>query len=405
MGTAEAVTVPYGSVSRANSRESLTLRYAPFLTLTTANGEGDRQLLVLHTAQLTWQLQMRRTTFRVSQFADYGTRNFIVDAFGDRGIANTPAGTPTPPAVPGGPAGGTGNPGTGNPGTGNPNVGNPATGNNGAANRPTVAAQAGTFRYGDLITQAGFNHNLSKRASTGAYVRYMVSGGMDEPSREAYPVIYNPSFGGFYNYNITPRSGVFGTTTGSYSTSSFGNQTYNADLSVGYRYRFTKSFGLAASLGLGYARIIYPDGSVLEYFYLTAGAGAGLGVNFEYRTKLGGGILYLYARAGYAPTLDQVRAVLDQRISWAVGATWTRKRVALYAGVTSAFSVRVDQPGALDVIGGAAGGSYVLGSGFVFDAGVRALWQAFEGTTQIPPTALAFVGLSWGGSTSMGGRR
>lgn len=401
MGTAEAVTVPYGSVSIANSRESLTLRYAPYLTLTAANdGSDDRLLLVLHTAMLSWQLQMRRTTLRVSQMADYGSRNFIVDAFGDRGIANTPAGAPTTPPVMGG---GTGAPGIGAPNPNSPGTGTSGTGTSGANNRPTVAAQPGTYRYGDLISYASLTHNLSKRAIAGGYVRYMVSGGLDDTSRNAYPVIYNPSLGGFYNYQLSVRSAVYGTSTASYSASSFGSQTYNADVSVGYRYRFTKSFGLAASLGLGYARVIYPDGSVLEYLYLTAGAGAGLGLNLEYRTKLYGGILTLYARAGYAPTLDQVRAVLDQRIGWALGATWSRRPVALYAGVTSAFSVRVDQPGALDTLNAAAGGSYVMGGGFVFDAGVRGVWQAFEGKTQIPPTALAFVGLSWGATVPGGG--
>ncbi len=109
----------------------------------------------------------------------------------------------------------------------------------------------------------------------------------------------------FLQLSVQPTPAVFATTTGSYSTSSYGNQTYNADVSVGYRYRFTKSLVLAASLGLGYARIIYQDGSVLEYLYLTAGAGAGLGLNLEYHTKLYGGILTLYARAGYTPTLDR----------------------------------------------------------------------------------------------------
>jgi len=403
IGTAEAVTTPYGSVTTANTRQSLMLRYSPFLTLTNVNGTQDRTLLVLHSAQLIGQLRLRRTTLRFLQAGDYGTRNFVVDAFGDRGIANTPTGVPAAPTPPGtGVPGGNGT--TGNGTTGNGTTGNGTTGN-GNINRPTVAALPATVRYADSITQVNIDQALSRRSRTGAYLRYMVAGGLDESSRDVYPIIHTPSLGGYYTYEISPRSLVSSTAQGSYSISSTDIRTYTADALAGYRYRFTKNFSLGMSLGVGYARTTYADGAVLEYVYLTAGAGAGLGFNVEYRTKLYGGILTLYARAGYAPTLDQVAAVLDQRVTWAVGATWVRKRLAFYAGVGSSISLHLDQGGGLDAFNAALGGSYVLGGGFVVDAGARGVWQAYQGQTTIPPTAIVFAALSWGGSTSLGGRR
>lgn len=401
-GTADAATTPYGSVNFASKRESLTLRYSPWLTLSVVPGSDDRIVTVFHTAQVIGQLRLRRAVFTVSETADYGTRNFVVDAYGDRSLGNAPPPTGAPAAAPGTATPGTGTPGTGTPtpGTGTPGTGTSGTG---SVTRPTVAARPFTVRYADLITQANVTYALSKRSSAGAFFRYVVAGGLDEESRAAYPTIYNPSLGVFYGYTIDKRSSVGSTLQSSYSTSALGIQTYTADFNLAYRYRFTKALGVALGGGIGYARIVYADGQVLEYIYLTAGTGAGIGV--EYTTKLYGGILTLYARFGYTPTLDQVSAVLDPRLGWAVGASWRRRSLSLYANLSSTISVKQTSQGSLDAFYATMGASYVLGAGFVGDIGARGVWQAFEGTTTVPASAVLFAGLSWGASTTLGGRR
>jgi hypothetical protein len=361
-------------------------------------------LTVYHSAQLIGTLRLRRTFISLSETADYGTRNFVTDAYGDRSLLPGVTGVP-PTGAPGTgtmPPGGTN--GTGTNGTGTNGTGTNGTGTNGAGNviRPTVAAKAMTVRYGDLITQANVGYSLSKQSNTGAFFRYVIAGGLDDESRAAYPTIYNPSLGVFYGYTFNPRSAIGTTLQGAYSTSALGIRTYSADFNLGYRYRFTKSFGVNLGGGIGYARIVYADGQVLEYIYLTAGTGTGL--SFEYTTKLYGGILLLYARFGYAPTLDQVSAVLDPRISWGLGASWTRRRLNLYANISSTISVKETSEGSFDSLFASIGASYVLGAGFVGDVGARGVWQAFEGTTTVPPSAVLFAGLSWGASTTLGGR-
>lgn len=399
-GTAEASTSPFASVELADKRWNLQLRYSPSLTLTRIDGYQDRTLIVFHTAQLVGQLRLRRFSLSLSEAGSYGERNFFVDALGYNGTTTPPlpagglVGTPAAPGAPQTPGPG-GTTGTGTTGTGTTN---PAT-------NPTVAANldAGTVRYGSSTTQANLGYAASRRTTTGAYARYMVSGGLDDRSKQYYPIIRNPSFGAFYGYQFSPRSGIGTNLQGSYSTSSLGIQTYTADINAGYRYRFSKAFAVTFGLGVGYARVIYADGDVLEYVYLAAGVGSGLSV--EYRTKFQQGLLTLYARVGYAPALDQLTALLDQRLSWGVGATWTRKRLALYAGVASSISLKVTDTGAFDVFNAAIGGSYTLGGGFTTDAGVRGTWQAFEGKQTIPPSCAVFVGLSWGGNKTLGGGR
>ncbi len=396
-GTAEASTNPYASAEVGEKLWTLQLRYSPSLTLTRVDGYQDRTLIVFHTAQLIGQLRLRRFTLALSEMGSYGERNFVVDALGYNGAT-------TPPLPPGGLAT-PGAPGTPqSPGTGGTNgTGTTGTGALNPATNPTVAANlgAGTVRYGSSTTQANLGYAVSRRSTTGAYARYMVSGGLDDRSQQFYPIIRNPSLGAFYSYQFTPRAGIGANFQGSYSTSSLGIQTYNADINLGYRYRFSKAFAVTFGGGVGYARVIYADGDVLEYYYLAAGVGSGLSI--EYTTKFQQGILTLYARLGYAPALDQLTAVLDQRLSWGVGATWTRKRLALYAGVASSISLKVTDTGAFDVFNAAIGGSYTLGGGFTSDAGVRGTWQAFEGTQTIPPSAAVFVGLTWGGNKTLGG--
>lgn len=385
-GTAEASTSPYGSIAFANTREGLTLRYAPLLTLTTLSGTSPRTLLVYHTAQVIGQLRWKRLSLQLSETGDYGERNFRAESLA-RGVDNAPPptgaigpapGAPTPPAVPGS----------------NPNLPGMNTGTGSSVANQSIAASGKTVAYGDLITQANLSYTLSRQSSTGAYARYTVAGGVGETSQLIYPTVYSASLGAFYSHSLSKLATVATTLQGSYTTSSNGIDSYTSDLSAGFRYQFSKTFGLTTTFGIGYARVNYPGAEYLEYIYLTAGGGTGLGA--EYRTKLEGGMLVLYARVGYGLSLDQVTAQFDPRINWALGASWSKRRTTLYAAASSSISVKFYESDAFGSVGTAVGAAYMLGDNFIADFGARTAFQTYQGTQTIPPSYALFAGLSWG---------
>jgi hypothetical protein len=393
----EAENAANASLRLDGRRSTVGLTYAPSIIVSPLENESggfQRTTYVLHRVGLDgsigWQ-PSRRSTWTLSQTANYDRSNTRAQAL---------SGGAVPGQAPPTPGGEQPTPGGEPPTPGQiPEPGQQPT-NVGAQNSFPDTVEIVTVR-----TQLANDYLLSRRSTLRSYIGYGGSSGVND-SQAFFPLIQGPDAGSTYGYRLGRNDDLSTILTAQYQFSEIGDRAFVASLSEAWGHRFSRYASMSIGLGVTYVYYDPDNGPPQEDIFFGSGAGGQLGVTYTTVTKLYGGRLTLFIGAAYAPALDQSRLTgaqgqqgasltPDVRFSVFSGATWTRKRLTLYANVASIVSAEPNDPGALNSIGGQLGSIYDLGAGFSFETGARGGWQTFDGQELLAPSAALFVALNW----------
>lgn len=267
----------------------------------------------------------------------------------------------------------------------------PGTPPSDASAADAVRADSPTTRHGTARAGVSFTENLSRRSTLTESAGYTTSIGLDEYSRTLYPFAHGPTGAIAYLFAFSPRDTLTTRLDGEVTFSpSTDGQAWRFDFDQRWLHLFNRQTTGYLSLGVSYTRSESRDFSREAEIFPTAEAG------IAYGTRAAGGELSLGIGVSYSPILDRTRLIFDPRVGVGGGISWTKKRWKLYGATETTVSVSPDNPGSLSAASGRAGAIYDIGAGFAAEAGVRGVWEFYEGSETIAPTWEAFIGLSWG---------
>jgi hypothetical protein len=377
----EGSTSPVVGVNVAWRRVGVTAGYTPYITVSPLDSE-PREVDVFHGAfaGVDYRYQLRRTTLSFSEAVSYGQHDYRAELLGGR------AQQPPPPADPGGAASPPVSPGAtpgADPGTA---VG---TGEEGPAGSAPTRAARRTVRIGSSTSTIALTHGLTRRTSLAATTAYVITGGLDESSRDDYPVVQGPLATVGVNHRLTRHDDVSGSLTTQYAFVEGGVESWVTNAAAGYRHAFGPRTSARAEAGGSVTWTSQIDGTGILSIYPTFGAGV------DHTRRAGRGRLTLSASASGAPVLDMSNGTVDPRLGVSGAFGWAREPITVTVTIASAVSLSSDEADALNSISSGAIVTYDIGAGFSADAGVRGAWQSFGGQEILPPTWAAFVGISW----------
>jgi hypothetical protein len=241
-----------------------------------------------------------------------------------------------------------------------------------------------------LRTGAEISHRLGRFTTIQGGLGYTVSGGADEESRALYPTVRGPDARATLSYAVNARNLLSSTLSAQYATSGDSTETLAIAYDQTWRHEFSPRTSAELGAGVAYARSPQENGSVAHSFYPAGRAGIG------HTERAAGGILNLNATIGGSPVLDFTTAAIDPRLQIGAGIGWGRDRFFTnVSGGTSVSLSGADEQDAFSALNASAGVGYYLGVGFTVDGGVRGAWQQVGGEDRIPPTAAAYLALSW----------
>lgn len=368
----EASTSPAVTLGVAWPRFELTLGYAPYVTITPLDRE-PREVLVFHgvSAGAQYRHQWRRTTLTLAETLTYGQHDFRAELLSSRGGA----------PIPGAPIGG----GVLPPGGGGMTGG-------GGEDLPEAPARASdmTVHHGASTTSLSLSRGLSRRSTLDASAAYLIGGGLDEASRDAYPIVQGPQANVTIGYRLNRHDAFSGAFATQYAFGSGeSGRSWISSVTAGWEHAFGPRTRSSLSAGVAGTWTEQRDGTATLSIYPTASAGIG------YTTRMGRSRITASGTAATAPVLDLSTATVDPRLSVGGAFAWERDRTTVSATVASAVSLADDEQSALNSVVAGVGVAYDLGLGFSADAGMRGAWQTFGGETVLPPSWALFVGISW----------
>jgi len=362
-----------------SSNSVIGLQYSPSVIVTPLEGtaEGERTIGVFHRlgagAAITWRTS-RRTTLIASQGATYELSNTRI-----QGLSNSASAPPSQGPVP-------------PPDDGAPDQLQPPP-DTGDARTTTVDTQTGSLR-----SQLQIDHRLSRVENVGAFIAYAFTSGLGD-SRDDFPLIHGPDGAAYYDLRVSRRDRLKTIATGRYAFVETGDRAFVGSIGEEWEHLLSRNATLGLGAGVTYVYFDPVDGPAEHNVYF--GTGSGAQISYSFREKWNGGIVTVSFGASYSPVLDQRTFRPDVRFGSFAGASWTRRRLTLYARTTAVLSAEPDDPGALNSVAAALGSIYELGGGFAFESGARAGWQTFRSETGetvevLPASTALFVALSWG---------
>lgn len=399
---AEAATSPrvalgFGWRHNALSESSLTLGYAPTITVTPLEAKRpDVLVFQLASVGIAHSERWARTTFTVSESAGYIRTNPQIQALGappanfdgTGGVAGPTPGGPTPGGTtPGGPTPG-GMTGTGTPTTGLGPAGNPAR------------ATDQTVDLFTTLTLIGIRQSISPTLIAGGDLGYFATGSVNAAQRNDYPIVKGPRAQVYGAYRVTRYDTLTTTVNTQFAAISNGNHAVLTVATETWLHRFDARTTGNLATGVSISRNSQPDGLIYWSVYPTFNAG------IAHLSLLGRSTLTFGFNAGSTPVLDPIRASVDPRVTLGafIGLIKDRFSTSLIAGTAVSLGTPNDR-GTLNSITGSYIASYRLGAAVSVDTGVRAAWQTFEGFTTVPAGFAAFAGLTFGTQVALNSGR
>jgi hypothetical protein len=380
----EASTQPSAGIDLSYRRTSLRFGYSPSITVLPLESE-PREILVFHSGFVGASHSFRHTTFGISQSIGYGEANFQSQALAPTTTTPTtePPNPPVDPQQPNAPT--------------QPNAPNQPAPGGGETPGGTVDPGSGTVRARDQIVKyvtlrssAELSHRLGRFTSIQGGLGYTVTGGADEESRELYPTVRGPDARVTLSYAVNARNTLSSSLSAQYATSGDSTETLAINFDQTWHHDFSLRTSSELGAGLAYARSPQENGSVAHSFYPAGHA------SISHNERFARGNLNMNASVGGSPVLDFTTAAIDPRLQIAAGVGWSRDRFSVNVGGGTSVSLSgADEADAFSSLNASAGAGYYLGAGFTIDGGVRGAWQEVGGREQIPPTAAAYLALSW----------
>jgi hypothetical protein len=245
-------------------------------------------------------------------------------------------------------------------------------------------------KYVSLRTSAEMSHRLGRFTSISGGLGYTVSGGADEESRRLYPTVRGPDARATLSYAVNARNLLSSTLSAQYATSGDSTETLAIAYDQTWHHDFSPRTSSELGAGVAYARSPQENGSVAHSFYPAGRAG------ISHSERVARGLLNLNATVGGSPVLDFTTAAIDPRLQIGAGLGWSRDRFSAHVGGGTSVSLSGSgEQDAFSALSASAGVGYYLGLGFAADGGVRGAWQQVGGEDRIPPTAAAYLALSW----------
>ena len=358
------------------------LTYSPSLLLTPVEKE-PRDLTLTHTINASVDTggpiyRTRRTLVGVHAGATYTQTNVQRQAFGAPATTQLAPAAPAEPAQPAEPT---------DPGI-EPTEPTPADGNGNDAN--AVRALGLTTRVASARADIALGERLSRRSTLNAYAGYTVSSGVDDATRELFPLLHGPIVGSQFLHAASRRDTLITQVDGQLSiVHENGALAALATATQGLSHQFSRQTSGDVSLGVSYTHVDEPELEPVSGFFPTGRVG------LTHESTFARGRASYRLEAAYEPVLDRSTIVFDPRIRLSARAGWTRDRLTLYSTLNGVLTTQPGEEGALNSIGAEAGAAYDLGAGFSVDGGARAAWQSFQGVDLIAPGWALFAGLSW----------
>jgi len=247
-----------------------------------------------------------------------------------------------------------------------------------------------TMRTGTAIAGVDFVERLSRRNTFTEYAAYGVTSGFDDVSRDYYPLTHGPAAGAAFAHGLTLRDTLKTSVDGRLSIEpETPERAWIVSASESYTHLFSRVVTGDAQAGAAYTDSKQGEQEPIRTVYPTVGLG------LTYNDLVAQGRLSLRLQLSYAPVLDRSSVTFDPRIGSLVNVSFTRKRLSLYANVSSAVPTRPESIGSLSTFDGNLGLTYDLGAGFAADAGWRTAWQRYGGTQTLDWTWVGFIAVSW----------
>jgi hypothetical protein len=351
--------------------------------------QGPRDLLVYHTLLFSTSYRFRRSAISLSSTGSFGEVNFRAQALG--------AAAPTEPGS---------TPGTPSDQGSQPDLVRPPEPTAPEA-QPQTRIRDEPTRHGSWSTTLGAGHRPTREVTLAASVTYTMAGGLDDQAREDYPLTrgWVAAIFGTYEYKLSARDalGTNVTLQQGWSTrdAQGAESTEVTSLLAGetWTHRYSKHTSSQLGAGISFTRTplyeVYTAWSIYPTF--TAAV--------LHEARLAKGLLTLSLSAFSAPELDPLRATVDPRIGAAGAVGWSRDRFSTSLTASTAFSIADadNNPGAFDQRQAALVAGYRLTDWMLVDAGGRLTELNYQGTTTIPLTYAAFVGLTLGYEVPLSG--
>jgi len=379
----EAETYPNVSVALQERRLTLSAAYLPTFTISPLD-QKPHQYLLFNTVNIGAAYAWRKTTLTLGGTLSYGKQNFRVLATSGGGVplpSNTPA-APTTGMAPGGvtPVGGT------SPAGGTTTGSSPTTATQPG---PTIPSQNNSLLFRSYTAMANVTHSVSPAISWVASGGYLLTGPVHESDRANFPSAEGPIASFQARQQFDHANSVNGALTLQYTHLSDGIETWLSTLTTNYVHAFDVRTSVILGVGVSGGRNSRPDGYVAYSIYPTFIAGL-----FD-TERLTPGVLTLNLTASAAPSLDFDTLVIDPRLNFVGGATYTRDRFFSTVNAGTTYSISGEDVGAFSAVTGSAGLGYRLADAVTVDAGARVAYQRYEGRTALPFTYVGYVGLSF----------
>ena len=251
-----------------------------------------------------------------------------------------------------------------------------------------------TMRTGTAVAGATLLERLSRRDTLGEYAAYTASTGLDDVSRDLYPLAHGPRAGVGLLYGLDPRNTLTLRTDGQLTfVPSSDERAWIAGAAIGINHQFSRRTTGDVAIGVAYTRSEEGATEPVSQAYPISVAG------LSYNDRVAQGRLYARLELSYLPVLDRTEVVYDPRVTSRANVSWSERYWSLYVNAESGVSTAPENVGSLSAASGNAGATYDLGAGFELDLGVRVAWQNYYQATpednQLPLTWVAFAALAW----------
>lgn len=359
----DVTTIPNVTLRLDTRKVGYSLSYAPSISFLSI-GTEDESTTVLHNVNLTATARFKRTTAALNQYFSMGTTNYRLDAA---------------PALTGGAT---------EPEPEGPEPGAPPTippGQQGSVNEVVTV--------GSSTTSLGLAHVVTRRSTINEYASYTMAGGLNEPSRQAYPL--QRGFGAGLGYVFTPGQ------RDTLSTNLTGDVVYTdpdvRSLVTTLRESWGRSWssGFVVTVGVG-ATYLRTDRGAQTEEALVVDVGPVGSLSATYRWGAHGANYALTATVGSTPAVDRFTGYVDPRVLWLLSLSRSKRRLTLEASATGAHSTDPDSIAPLSTVGGSVGAFYQLTDELALRAGGSASVEVISPEDDHPPPLwLFYVGFSF----------